>query len=111
MCITEYDEAWTMELFKEEGREEGRKEGLIEGREEGREKGREEGREAERVSLLRRLISKMNMSEKAAMDFIGIPEEEYPKYAAILKETADNSYQAKEWTATQKQTIIACFSV
>lgn len=84
MCITKYDEALTMELFKEEGR----KEGLVEGR--------EEGREAERVSLLRRLISKMNMTEKVALDFIGIPAEEYPKYAAILKETADSSYQVKE---------------
>lgn len=28
MCLTEYDEAATMEMFREEGREEGRKEGL-----------------------------------------------------------------------------------
>lgn len=28
MCLTEYDEAETMELFKEEGREEGREEGM-----------------------------------------------------------------------------------
>ena len=27
MCLTEYDEAETMEMFREEGREEGRKEG------------------------------------------------------------------------------------
>ncbi len=27
MCITEYNEAETMQMFKEEGREEGRKEG------------------------------------------------------------------------------------
>ena len=27
MCITEYNEAETMEMFKEEGRKEGRKEG------------------------------------------------------------------------------------
>ena len=33
MCITEYNEAETMELFKEEGREEGRGEGRKEGRE------------------------------------------------------------------------------
>ena len=31
MLLTEYNEAETMELFKEEGREEGRKEGRKEG--------------------------------------------------------------------------------
>lgn len=36
MCITEYDEAQTMEMFKEEGRAEGRAEGRTEGRAEGR---------------------------------------------------------------------------
>ena len=41
MCITEYNEAETMQMFKEEGREEG----LVKGREEGLVKGREEGRE------------------------------------------------------------------
>ena len=40
-CMTEYDEARTMALFKEEGLEEG----LEKGREEGLEKGREQGRE------------------------------------------------------------------
>ena len=33
MCLTEYNEAETMQMFKEEGREEGRVEGLEEGRE------------------------------------------------------------------------------
>ena len=28
MCLTEYDEAETMQMFKEEGREEGREEGF-----------------------------------------------------------------------------------
>ena len=28
MCLTEYNEAETMQLFKEEGREEGRKEAI-----------------------------------------------------------------------------------
>ena len=31
MCITEYNEAETMEMFKEEGKAEGRKEGFAEG--------------------------------------------------------------------------------
>ena len=33
MCITEYDEVKTMNMFKEEGRKEGREEGRVEGRE------------------------------------------------------------------------------
>ena len=32
MCLTEYNEAETMQMFKEEGREEGIKEGIKEGR-------------------------------------------------------------------------------
>jgi len=39
MCITEYNEAETMEQFREEGRKEGREEGRKEGHEEGREEG------------------------------------------------------------------------
>ena len=35
MCITEYNEEETMQMFREEGREEGRVEGRAEGREEG----------------------------------------------------------------------------
>ena len=46
MCITEYNEAETMKLFKEEGREEGRAEGRAEGRVEG------ENRLGKLISLL-----------------------------------------------------------
>ena len=35
MCLTEYDEAETMNMFKEEGRKEGLKEGLEQGIKEG----------------------------------------------------------------------------
>ena len=56
MCITEYDEARTMALFKEEGREEGLEEGLEKGREEGLEKGREEAN-AKFSLLLQKLIA------------------------------------------------------
>ena len=44
MLVAEYNEAETMELFREEGREEGRAEGRAEGRKEGRAEGRKEGR-------------------------------------------------------------------
>ena len=35
MCITEYDEVKTMNMFREEGRDEGYNEGRADGREEG----------------------------------------------------------------------------
>ena len=44
MCLTEYTDAETMQMFKEEGREEGFAEGRAEGLEEGHTKGLEEGR-------------------------------------------------------------------
>ena len=58
MCLTEYNEAETMNMFKEEGREEGREEGL--------EEGREEGREAERVETVEKLIRKGKNIEEIA---------------------------------------------
>ena len=59
MCITEYDEKETMELFREEGREEGIKEGREEGIKEGREDGREEG-----SNLLAKLIRVLTPGSK-----------------------------------------------
>ena len=44
MCITEYNEAETMQMFEEQGRREGIKEGRREGRKEGRKEGIKEGR-------------------------------------------------------------------
>ncbi len=68
MCITEYDEARTMELFKEEGREE------------------------TQVSNIRALMQRLKLSAEAAMDALAVPPEEQKKYAMLLKETgtADN---------------------
>lgn len=51
MLLTEYNEAETMELFREEGREEGRMEGRAEGRMEGRMEGRVEEREKNLANL------------------------------------------------------------
>ena len=65
MLLTEYNEARTMELFKEEGREEGR----IEGRAEGRIEGRAEG--VDRFAQLINALSRMRRfddAEKAARD-------------------------------------------
>ncbi len=50
MCITEYNEAETMKMLREEGRKEGREEGRKEGRKEGREEG--EDKLGRLVSLL-----------------------------------------------------------
>ncbi len=44
-CLTEYNQAETLNQFKEEGREEGLAEGRAEGRKEGLAEGREEGRQ------------------------------------------------------------------
>ena len=60
MLLTEYNEAKTMEMFKEEGREEGRVEGLVEGRVEGRVEGLVQGRvegETRLGALITKLIS------------------------------------------------------
>ena len=88
MCLTEYDEARTMELFKEEGREEGRKEGL--------EEGRVEGKDEASIFYIRNLMAKMKMTAEKAMEFLEIPPEEHEKYALMLKETdSSQSYDAQ----------------
>ncbi len=66
MCLTEYDEARTMELFKEEGREEGKDEAFA-------------------VSI-RNLMSNLHLTAEKAMALLNIPSEEYEKYALMLKE-------------------------
>ena len=65
MCITEYNEAETMKMFREEGREEGRQEGRQEGRKVGKEEGEEKlGR------LIALLISRKRTddAQRAAVD-------------------------------------------
>ena len=49
MCITEYDEARTMEMFREEGKAEGKAEGLAEGRAEERKNTERERRRADKA--------------------------------------------------------------
>ena len=53
MLLTEYDEAATMEMFREDGRREGRLEGQREGRLEGQREGRREGRKSMAVEMHR----------------------------------------------------------
>ncbi len=84
MLLTEYSEKKTMELFKEEGREEGRAEG--------REEGLAEGREEERLSGIRNVMKKLNLTAEKAMDFMDIPTQEQGKYAVLLKEQSEDSF-------------------
>ncbi|MBR6344906.1 MAG: hypothetical protein IKR70_04150 [Lachnospiraceae bacterium] len=64
MCLTEYDQAETMRLFKEEGREEGIKEGRIED--------------------VKNLMKNLKMSAKQVLSSLGIPESEHGKYMKML---------------------------
>lgn len=82
MCLTEYDEARTMELLREEYREEG----LAEGRAEGRKEGRAEGKDEALTVSIRNLMNKLKMTAEKAMEILDIPPEEHEKYALMLKE-------------------------
>jgi len=72
---------------KKEGREEGRAEGRAEGREEGWGKAKEE----DMLSGIRRAIKKQKMTLEAAMEYMDIPLEQQPKYAAMLREGTQES--------------------
>ena len=88
MCLTEYNEVETMQLFKEEGRAEGRAEGRKEGREEGRVEGREEGialgtvkRDEEKITeMLRR-----GKTVEEIVDFCGYPDEQVRRIADSVR--------------------------
>ena len=69
MLLTEYNEAETMELFKEEGRAEGR----------------QEGRKEESLSVIKNTMANANCSSDRAMELMGIPKEERGKYAEKLR--------------------------
>ena len=72
MCITEYDEKKTMNMFKEEGIEEGL------------EKGREEGREEERLNAIRNMTEALKMTSLDAMNILKIPASEQERLLAML---------------------------
>ncbi len=69
MCITEYNEAETMELFREEAREEAR---------EAREEGREEGQILQLISLTQKGL----LSEDVAAKEANMSIDEFRKYEA-----------------------------
>ncbi len=55
-----------------------------EGVAEGREEGREEGAEAERLRGIKSLIQSLGITADAAMNALGIDQEQRPKYLALL---------------------------
>ncbi len=71
MCITEYNEAETMQLFKQEGIEEGLQKGLQKGLEKGR------------LESILNLKLSMGISTQQAITAIGIPKNEQGKYLAL----------------------------
>lgn len=62
--LTEYNEEETMQMFKEEYLEEGREESL--------------------ASSIRNLMKNLKLTAEQAMESLGIPENEYNKYMAML---------------------------
>ena len=84
MCLTEYNEARTMELLKEDYLEEGREEG------------REEGKNEALAVSIRNLMTKLKMTAEKAMEILDIPPEEHEKYALMLKEiNSTQTYDAQ----------------
>ena len=73
MCITEYNEAETMELFKEEGREEGREEGSL----------------VQLITIVQRKVAKSKDLQVIADDLETEEIEIRPIYEAVLKCGAD----------------------
>ena len=53
-------------------------------KEEGREEGRAEGREENCLENLRNLMKNLGFSVEQAMEALGIPKEDYPKYMSLL---------------------------
>jgi hypothetical protein len=68
MLLTEYNEAETMELFKEEGRKEGR----------------EEGREEEKISNIKTMMETLKFTAQQAMNALKIPDADQKRYLTML---------------------------
>ena len=68
MLLTEYNEAETMAMFKEEGFEEGF----------------EEGREETQLESIRSIMKGLKLTARQAMDVLGISQEEQQKLSKRL---------------------------
>ena len=82
MCLTEYNEAKTMEMLKEEGRQEGLQKGL----QEGRQKGLMEGKHETRLLDIINLMDCMGWTAERAMDALKIPRNQRAALFAGLSE-------------------------
>ena len=80
MLLTEYNEAETMNLFREEGRSEGRKEGKKEGIEEGKKEGLKEGMKKGRMETLISLVKQGIIPEDVAAKQAGMSPELFARY-------------------------------
>ncbi len=65
--------------------EQGMKQGMEKGRQEGMKEGRQEGMKEGIVSSIKNLMLNMTMTFEQASAALGIPIEEQPKYAAMIK--------------------------
>ena len=81
MLLTEYNEAETMELFRQDGR----KEGIKEGKKEGRKEGRKERMDETRVESIKNVMEGLKYTAQQAMDLLKIPAADQSKYLAKLK--------------------------
>ena len=84
MCLTEYNEAETMQMFKEEGREEGRAEGRVEGLEEGHTKGLAEGREIRDREKITDMLRRGKTVEEI-VEFCNYPNEQVRRIADSVR--------------------------
>ncbi len=64
MLLTEYNEAETMELFKEDGRK--------------------EGIDQSRIESIKTVMKKLQYTAKQAMEFLEIPASDQSKYMTML---------------------------
>ncbi|MBQ4513937.1 MAG: hypothetical protein II969_13160 [Anaerolineaceae bacterium] len=81
MCITEYDEVKTMNMFREEGyidgKEDGRIEGYNDGKEDGRIEGYNDGKEAGQLQALVNLAQKRFITIEQAAEEAGMKVDEF----------------------------------
>ena len=81
MFSLEYDYATDIAVQREEAMQEGLEKGL----EQGLEEGLEEGRVNTFLANISNIMDKLKMDKFQAMDLLGIPEAEQPKYASMIQ--------------------------
>ena len=112
MLFTEYDEAKTMQMFREEAYEDGRKDGFDEGEKKGRKDGFDEGEKKGRkdgfdegekkghkdgfdegekkgakkglLTAIRNLMRKLNATAEECMELLDVPIDQRAEYAALI---------------------------